>query len=59
VIPYTLNASGQMIDEVGAPLCVKIVGPQLAIRFVAGEHVKRRCQINLSTFVPGDRLGTG
>jgi hypothetical protein len=41
VLPETLNASGPMSDEVGAPLGITTVGPQLAVRVVAGAPVKR------------------
>ena len=36
-----LNPSGQAVDEMLPPTFIKIIGPQLAIRFMAGEHVKR------------------
>jgi hypothetical protein len=38
MIPQALNPPGQAVDEVVAPLFVKIIRPQLSIRFMAGEH---------------------
>jgi hypothetical protein len=39
-ISQVLNPPGEPIDGELPPLFVKIVGPQFAVHFIAGEHVK-------------------
>jgi hypothetical protein len=40
MIPKALNPSGQVVDEMVAPLLIKIVGPQFTVGFMAGEHME-------------------
>ncbi len=40
MIPEALNSSGQVVDEMVAPLLIKIVGPQFTVQFMAGEHME-------------------
>ena len=40
MIPQVLNPSGESIDRELPPPFVKIVGPQVTVHFMAGEHVK-------------------
>lgn len=40
MIPKALNPSGQMVDEIVAPLLIKIVGPQFMIWFMVGEPME-------------------
>ena len=39
-ISQVLNPPGEPIDGELPPPFVKIVGPEFAVRFIAGEHVK-------------------
>src|SRR5262249_28761597 len=39
-IPEVFNPPGKPIHGIVPPPLVKIVGPQFAVRFIAGEHVK-------------------
>jgi hypothetical protein len=36
-----LNPASQAVNETVTPWFIKIIGPQLTIRFMTGEHVKR------------------
>jgi hypothetical protein len=40
-MPWALNPSGEVVDEMVASLLINIVGRQLMVRFMAREHVKR------------------
>ena len=40
MIPQVLNPPGESIDRELPPPFVKIVTPQFAVHFIAGEHVK-------------------
>ena len=39
-IPEVFNPPGEPIYGIVPPPLVKIIGPQFAVRFITGEHVK-------------------